>query len=307
MKKSINVLTPIIFLLFSTLIFQACGDDENPTSPEETGNIVEVAQSDDNFSTLVSALSDAGLVATLEADGPFTVFAPTNDAFSTLPDGLLSGLTTDQLRTVLSYHVISGAEIQSGDLQPPQAAETAAGSELYITSANGSVTINDKATVVTADIEASNGVIHAIDQVILPDAFLDVVGIVAKRYNLETLETAVAEAGLVSTLQGDGPFTVFAPNNASFEGIDLSQLSQQQLQSILTYHVLPDEVLSSGLSSSQTVTTVNGDELTIEVSQEGTVTLTDQQGNTYQVVEADLEGTNGVVHIINGVLMPATS
>ncbi|MGD8427634.1 MAG: fasciclin domain-containing protein, partial [Balneolaceae bacterium] len=138
------------------------------------------------------------------------------------------------------------------------------------------------------------------------DSYQDVVGIVAKRYLLQTLEDAVVQAGLGGTLQQstqDG-YTVFAPVNSAFDGIDLSTLSQEQLQGILTYHVLPAKVLSSDISSG-TVTTVNGATLEISVGGDGSVSLTDQAGNTYQVTTADLEGTNGVVHIIDGVLMPA--
>jgi uncharacterized surface protein with fasciclin (FAS1) repeats len=294
----------IALLLVFTL--QACGDDDDgPTNPpNETGNIVEVAESNDDFSDLVSALSDAGLVSTLEGDGPFTVFAPTNDAFGSLPDGLLSGLTTEQLAEILSYHVIAGSEIASGDLQAQQAVEAFAGGELFIT-ADADVVVNDNATVVNADVEASNGVIHAIDQVLLPDAYLDVVGIIAKRYGLQSLEDAVVGAGLAGTLQDEqASYTVFAPSNAAFSKVDLSGLSEQEIQDILTYHVLPNEVLSGDLQPAQVVQTVNGTELTIEAA-DGTVTLTDNSGQMYEVTQADLQGTNGVVHIIDGVLNPA--
>ncbi|PAU94707.1 hypothetical protein CK503_04330 [Aliifodinibius salipaludis] len=290
----------IAVLLVFTL--QACGDDDNgPTDPlNETGNVAEVAQSDDNFSDLVSALSDAGLVSTLEGDGPFTVFAPTNEAFGNLPDGLLSGLTNEQLTEILSYHVIAGSEIASGDLQPEQAVEAFSSGELFIT-ADGDVVVNDNATVVDADIEASNGTIHAIDQVLLPDSFLDVVGIVTKRYNLQSLEDAVVSENLASALQEDGPFTVFAPTNEAFGNVDLGD---QSLADVLQYHVISGEVLSGDLDAVQTVETLQGEEITIE-SADGTVTITDNSGQMYEVTEADLQGTNGVVHIINGVLNPA--
>ncbi|NIT59630.1 MAG: hypothetical protein GWN00_26445, partial [Aliifodinibius sp.] len=287
-----------ILLLFT---LQACGDDDNPTDPpNETGNIAEVAQSNDDFSDLVSALSDAGLVSTLEGDGPFTVFAPTNNAFGNLPDGLLSSLTNEQLTEILSYHVIAGSEIASGDLQSEQAVEAFAGGELFIT-ADGDVVVNDNATVVNADIEASNGTIHAIDQVLLPDSFLDVVGIVTKRYNLQSLEDAVVSENLASALQEDGPFTVFAPTNNAFSNADLGD---QSLAEVLQYHVIPAEVLSGDLQATQTVETLQGEDLLIEAA-DGTVTITDNSGQMYEVTEADLQGTNGVVHIINGVLNPA--
>ncbi|WP_445664008.1 fasciclin domain-containing protein [Fodinibius sp. AD559] len=299
-------LRTFLFNSFIAVLFiftlQACGDDDNgPTDPpNETGNIAEVAQSDDNFSDLVSALSDAGLVSTLEGDGPFTVFAPTNDAFGNLPDGLLSSLSNDQLTEILSYHVIAGSEIASGDLQSEQAVETFAGEDLFITT-GGNVVVNGNATVVNADIEASNGTIHAIDQVLFPDAYLDVVGIIVKRYGLQSLEDAVLSENLASALQADGPFTVFAPTNAAFSNADLGD---QSLADVLQYHVIPSEVLSDDLQATQTVETLQGEDLLIE-SADGTVTITDNSGQMYEVTEADLQGTNGVVHIINGVLNPA--
>lgn len=297
---------PIIVLsLMLTIAFSACSDDDSPVDNDE-GTIVEVAQANENFSILATAIVDAGLATTLDAEGPFTVFAPTNAAFGNLPDGLLESLSQAQLAEILSYHVIQ-SEVASTDLQAEQAVATVAGGQLFVTVTDGEVIVNDNATVIDADIPASNGIIHAVDQVLLPDSYLDVVGIIAKRYTLQTLEEAVVAANLAADLQQDteSGYTVFAPANEAFEGIDLSALSQEQLQSILTYHVLPTAVLSSELSSSQTVTTVNGATLQIDVASDGTVSLTDQQGNVYQVTQADLEGTNGVVHIINGVLMPS--
>ncbi|SMO46439.1 fasciclin domain-containing protein [Fodinibius sediminis] len=302
-KKSIAFWRNGLIALLALVMLQACDDDDGPTNPPDTtGNIAEVASSDDNFSTLVSALTDAGLVATLEGDGPFTVFAPTNDAFAKLPDGLLASLSNEQLVEILSYHVV-GAEIASGDLQSEQTVEALAGGELFVT-ANGGVTVNDAASVITADVEASNGIIHAIDTVLLPDSYQTVVGIIAKRYGLQALENAVVQAELAGTLSGDGPFTVFAPSDAAFENVDLSGLSQEELKAILTYHVLPQEVLSADVQSG-TVETVNGATIDIQVDSNGGVTLTDQAGNTSSVTTVDLQGTNGVVHIIDGVLLPA--
>src|SRR5699024_2301705 len=149
----------------------------NPPT-EEDQTIVEVAQANGNFTTLVSALQDAGLVDALNAEGPYTVFAPTDDAFASLPDGLLESLTTDQLTEILSYHVLT-AEVMSGDLQQEQQVEALAGGELFVT-VGEQVSVNNKTAVVTADVDASNGVIHAIDMVLLPDSYLDVVGIAQK-------------------------------------------------------------------------------------------------------------------------------
>ncbi|MGM0546655.1 MAG: fasciclin domain-containing protein [Bacteroidota bacterium] len=288
-----------VLLVFS---LQACGDDDDdngPTDPpSDTGNIVEVADSEDDFSDLVSALSDAGLVSTLEGDGPFTVFAPTNEAFADLEVDI-SVLSNDELAEILTYHVVE-ANIESGDLEPQQSVETVSGGEIFVTADNGDVRVNDIAAVVDADIEASNGTIHAIDQVLLPDSYQDVVSIIAKRYSLQALEDAVVSEDLASALQGEGPFTIFAPTNEAFENADLEG---EDVAEILQYHVLSSEVLSGDLEAAQTVETLQGEELTIEAA-DGSVTITDNSGQTYEVQQADLQGTNGVVHIIDGVLNP---
>lgn len=299
-NKSLTFLSNIFIALLLVFTIQACSDDDGLTNPpDETGNIVEVASSDDDYSSLVSALQDAELVSALEGDGPFTVFAPTNIAFQGVD---LSGLSQEQLQEILQYHVIP-ADIRSGDLAAEQSVDALAGGQLFVT-VDGQVMVNGVATVTSADIEASNGTIHAIDTVLLPDSFQTIVGVIIKRYNLQVLEDAVVQADLVSTLSGDGPFTVFAPSSAAFEGVDLSGLSQEELQEVLTYHVLSGEVLSGDVESG-TVETVNGATIDIEVGDDGSVSLTDQAGNTASVTTVDLQGTNGVVHIIDGVLSPS--
>jgi uncharacterized surface protein with fasciclin (FAS1) repeats len=247
----------------------------------------------------VGAIEQTGLKTTIQYQGPSTVFAPTDDAFSNLPDGLLSSLSDEQLAEILQYHVVSG-EIMSGDLEAQQAVPTLTQEDIFVT-ANGGVNVNGAASVVTADVEATNGVIHAIDEVLLPNKFITVVGIVTKRYDLSTLAGAVVEADLAATLSDtESEFTIFAPINSAFEGVDLSGLSQQELADILTYHVIPSKVLSGDLSDGQTATTVNGADISISIA-DGTVSI---NGDAVVVQTVDLEGTNGVVHIIDGVLSP---
>lgn len=293
----------------SVLTIQACDDDDDdPTSPGDTQNIVEVAQSDTNFTTFTPVLEQTGLSTTLEGDGPFTVFAPTNEAFNNLPDGFLDELSNEQLTEILSYHVIQN-EISSGDFEPEDTEQSLLNeAELFITS-NGSITVNDESTVVGPDIDASNGIIHSINRVLLPDAYSDVYAIIAKRYTLQNAQQAIQDAALVESVQQDTPegYTIFTPDNDAFNTLPedtLAGLTQEELQDLLTYHVLPNTVLSTDLVAFQTVETLNGDSLLIEVADE-TVSITDKNGNTYEVINPDLVGTNGVVHIINGVLIPS--
>jgi len=270
--------------------------------PDAYGTVVDAASKRYDFETLVSAVVDAGLADALSAaDGTFTVFAPTDDAFAALPEGLLESLSVEQLATILSYHVLP-VEVASGDLEDEQAPASLTDESVYVTVADGNVTVNGSAGVVAADIATSNGTIHAIDQVILPNAFLDIVGIASKNYMLSTLVSLVADADLVSTLQGDGPFTVFAPTNAAFEAVSetLETLTPEQVEEVLLYHTAATEALSGSLSDGMTVTTVQGEDITVNIDGEGNVTLND----SVNVTTVDLQGTNGVIHIIDGVLLP---
>merc|ERR1712115_702654 len=186
-------------------------------------NIVELAQSVDDLSTLVAAVVAGDLAETLSSPGPFTVFAPTNEAFGALPAGTLDTLlkpeNKDQLVDILTYHVLP-AQVLSTDLKPKQVVKTVEGKELFVTIYKGEVYAN-KAKVVGADNLASNGVAHIIDAVLLPpsalgDAKTNIVELAQSVDDLSTLVAAVVAGDLVETLSSPGPFTVFAPTNDAF-------------------------------------------------------------------------------------------
>lgn len=157
-------------------IAMACGGDDEedeatpiPTAPAATADIVDTAVAAGNFTTLAKALEEAGLVQTLKGEGPFTVFAPTDEAFAALPAGTLDSLLAnkDELTKVLTYHVVAG-RVTSDQVATMTEATTVEGSSLMVRVENGQVRIND-ATVVTADVQATNGVIHVIDRVLIPE------------------------------------------------------------------------------------------------------------------------------------------
>lgn len=276
---------------------------DNVLLPDEYNNVVENASKRYQFSTLVGALSDAGLFPALsDQDATLTVFAPTNSAFGNLPDGLIESLIPEQLGEVLAYHVFAEAAVQSGDLAAEQTIEALSGENIYVTANADGVTVNGRSGVVAADVISSNGVIHGIEEVLLPNAFVNVVEIAQKNYNLSTLVDLVAESDLVSALSDDSAnFTVFAPTNDAFEAVsdDLSELTPAQVSDVLLYHVLPNRFLSGDLAASQEVTTLNEENVLIEVAN-NEVTV---NGNS-QVTLADQDGTNGVVHVVNSVLLP---
>ncbi|MEQ8553234.1 MAG: fasciclin domain-containing protein [Cyclobacteriaceae bacterium] len=310
MKKTvlekINVqLLVLLAMTASLLTFSACNDDDDDMDDiGPVDNIVELAQGTPSLSTLVTAIVAADLTATLEGDGPFTVFAPTNDAFNDLPDGVLDYLLDNpsELAAVLQYHVVSG-KVLSTDLSSGTVATLNGNIEVNVGSG---VTINGTANVTTADVEATNGVVHIIDEVLIPAGFElpptdDIVELAQGTSNLSTLVTALTTADLVTTLQGTGPFTVFAPTNEAFENLPDGVLdylldNPTELAGILQYHVVSGSVFSTDLSSGM-VATLNGD-VDIDVSS-GVVI-----NGSATVMNADIEATNGVVHIIDEVLIP---
>lgn len=292
----------LILLVAFGLFIKAC-DSSSSTSPiePEEPTIVEIAANNEQFSTLVGALEEAGLVGALDGAGPFTVFAPTNDAFAALPQGTLESLTEEQLTDILTYHVIT-AEVPSTALQPTQTVVALNDQELFVTRTNGNVTVNGVSGVITADIFGSNGVIHAVNQVLLPDAFGNIVENAQKRYFLTSLVSAVVDAGLAATLADpDSDFTVFAPTNEAFDAIAevLPTLTPEEVTNVLLYHVLDMSVLSTDLQGEQTVPTLAGQDITVTV-QNGTVRINDSA----TVISADNVGTNGVIHVIDAVLIP---
>ena len=298
----------------------ACGADENDASVVEevvASDIVDVAVAADAFPTLVAALGAADLVDTLKGDGPFTVFAPTEEAFVELLGAL--GVTatelladTELLTSVLLHHVVPG-KVMSADLAGASElmVTTVQGGQVSVTESMGSVTI-DEATVVTADIEASNGVIHVIDKVLLPVVeevvASDIVDVAVAADAFPTLVAALGAADLVDTLKGDGPFTVFAPTEEAFVellgalGVTATELlaDTELLTSVLLHHVVPGKVMSADLAgaSELMVTTVQGGQVSVTESM-GSVTIDEAT-----VVTADIEASNGVIHVIDKVLLP---
>ena len=272
---------------------------------DNTQDIPTNAQNTGAHDSLVAALSHAGLVSALQADGPFTVFAPTDDAFAAAGIDLATFDTDEEnatLSDILLYHVVSG-EVASSDVTDGMSAEALNGDDLSFTVSDGSVMVND-ATVTSADVMASNGIIHVIDRVLMPPADLGDIPTIAQGTGIHTsLVAAVVQAELLTTLQGDGPFTVFAPTDDAFAaaGIDLAALDNDEgkatLTDILLYHVVSGAVPSSAVTDGMSATAVNGDDLSFAVG-EGVMV------NDANVVLADVPASNGVIHVIDKVLMP---
>ena len=290
------------------------------------------------LSTLVTAVSEAGLVDTLNSDGPFTIFAPTNDAFAAIPAEDLEAVLADQelLTSILTYHVVAGESLDAAALGAAGSAATVNGGELEF-GADGT-TVNG-VDVLCSNVMTANATVHIIGEVLLPPAddmgemeegammptgplcsavpadgegsfagMTDDTAATAASNNpvLSTLVQAVVAAGLVDTLNSDGPFTIFAPANPAFDALPAGTLDAvladtDLLTSILTLHVVAGEQLSSAdLAELDSVTTVNGADITLAVADDGTLMVNGQAS----VGCADIQTANATVHVIDAVLMP---
>ncbi|HYO24811.1 MAG TPA: fasciclin domain-containing protein [Lacipirellulaceae bacterium] len=276
--------------------------------------IVAAAAGNKDFSTLVAAVKAAGLVETLSGKGPFTVFAPTNEAFAKLPQGTVENLlkpeNKSQLVALLTYHVVAG-NVESDAAMKLAEAESVQGSVIPLKVKDGDLYVAG-ARVVKADLQCSNGVIHVIDSVIMPPApqgagepTADIVATASSIEDFSTLVAAVKAAGLVETLQGAGPFTVFAPTNEAFAALPagtveslLKPENKDKLVAILTYHVVPGRVMAADAAKLSAAETVQGGKLAIKAGPAG-VSI-----DKAKVLKADVACANGVIHVIDSVLMP---
>jgi len=268
-------------------------------------DIVDTAVSAGSFNTLVAAVKAADLVDTLKGNGPFTVFAPSDKAFDRLPEGTLDMLLKPEnkhlLTSILTYHVVPG-RVMASDVVSRTSAATVNGQRIDI-SLDGGVTV-DNANVVKTDITCSNGVIHVIDRVILPNTD-DIVTTAVKAGSFETLATALKTAGLIKALRGEGPFTVFAPTDAAIAKLPagtveslLKPANRDKLAAILKYHVVSGRVYAGDALAAQTATTLQGSRVRFGIPG-GTFMVNDAN-----VVQTDLETTNGVIHVIDRVILP---
>ena len=309
-------------LFFAT----GCKEDNDPAPQSPTQKtIAQIAADNGNFTVLVDALTRTGLLATVsDPNTNLTVFAPTDQAFAdllselNLPDldAVEAALGTDGLRTVVLYHVL-GAEVMSSMVSTGYVSTAATNTtndalSFYISTANG-VMINNRAEVKDFDIDASNGVIHVIDKVILPQTVYQLLEV---NPNFSALVTAlgVADGDLDDLLNGpaNGPFTLFAPTDAAF-GDALQELNLADLNAlvaalgtdgvadVLTYHVVSGNVNSDEVPTGA-VPTVNGENISISTT--GGVTVTDANSRVANVTTFDIQGINGVIHVLDKVLLP---
>lgn len=271
-----------------------------------SNDIVATAQQAGSFKTLAAALDAAGLVETLKGKGPFTVFAPSDEAFAKLPAGtvetLLKPENKQRLIAVLTYHVVPG-KVPAADVVKLTAAATVNGQRVDV-KVDGNKVLVDQARVVTTDIACSNGVIHVIDQVILPSSD-NIPTTAEKAGTFKTLLAAAKAAGLVGVLSGDQPLTVFAPTDEAFEKLPagtveslLKPENKEKLAAILKFHVVPGRVFSNDVLARKELKSVHGGALSASMKN-GVAMI-----NGATIVAADLDASNGVIHVIDSVMLP---
>jgi len=279
---------------------------------QPTTDILDTAVVAGSFKTLAAALQAAGLVETLKGKGPFTVFAPTDEAFAKLPAGTVESLlkpeNKGQLVSILTYHVVSG-NVAAKQAVTLKNAATVNGQRIDLSINGEQLKLNGKATVVKADIACSNGIIHVIDRVILP-VQKNILEVAAEAGSFSTLAAAIKAAGLADALSGKGPFTVFAPTDEAFAKLPagtveslLKPENKEKLASILKFHVIQGAAYADQVvAMTESKKTLEGQTFQIKV-REGKVTI----GNGAAmagVTNTDLEASNGVIHVIDTVLMP---
>jgi transforming growth factor-beta-induced protein len=325
-----------VVILAGLFIFSSCTKDEVSDTMVDAQpglkSVVEIATSNNDFTILVDALAKADLVNALDGDGPYTVFAPTNSAFENLFNKLgvngIEDLSAEALTPILLNHVVS-AQAESSSLISGYVSTLNTftpdmmGADVYIEvdgtksltrgedaetgeisqKVSKAVKINGSVNVIIADVLASNGVIHIIDEVILPSSVVD---FALSNPNFSTLVEAVVKADLVEALSAAGPFTVFAPTNQAFAmlfnelGVNgIQDIPAETLKPILLYHVIGDNVISTEVGKGS-VPTLNAD-ANIEID------IVDSKvmlNTSAQVIAVDVQGTNGVIHVIDKVLIP---
>ena len=293
----------------AAVLLTACGGDSDP-------NLIEALEIDADLSLLLEAVRAAGLEGTLRGSGPFTLFAPTNAAFVALLTEL--GTTKDAvfgdtalLTAVLTTHVL-GAEVRSAGVPVGQAVTTLQGGIVKPVAVGGGLGLvdgrNRTANVIAADIRCSNGVIHKIDRVLLP-ADKDIVQTAIATPQFSILVEAVVAAGLVDALSAPGPLTVFAPTDDAFAALltelgitkDALLADTALLTAVLTYHVVDGRVLASGVPIGADITTLQGGTFSVDAD----LAITDGRDRMASIVATDVLASNGVIHVIDRVILPA--
>jgi len=302
MIQTANTRIPVlIFFLACSIWLTSCLNTNNSAGSDQALSsqlLLERAQTFDDLSTFNSYVDESNLAEMISDSDAYTLFAPSDDAFAQLPDGVLDTLSTEALTDVLAYHVTDTALFAS-EFKQTQRLTTLQGEDVFLTRGSNTITIN-QGQLIAGNFRSQNGILHATNRVLFPDSYLDVTGIFGKRYTLHVFEEGIKAVALDDTLQetsGDG-FTVFTPTNTAFNNTSTPEDSAA-VGNLLEYHIIPQKLTSVDFEGSQTFETLNGEQVTIE-AQNNTIMVNGEA----TITTGDLIGTNGAVHIIDKVLSP---
>lgn len=316
--KIIQNFKKVLLVAFLATFAFSCEEDQATPTPAKT-TITDVAKATPNLSILVQALTRAELATTLTGTGPFTVFAPTNTAFSAFlsANGFanIDAVPVPVLKEILLNHVVSGS-VRSTALTTTYIKTLAKGPasatntlSLFVNTANSMVRLNGVSTVVMADVTASNGVIHIVDAVIgLPTIVTHATANAATFSTLVSLLNRNGQPNFVNILGGNGPFTVFAPTNTAFTNLNtelapggIAGVSADNITKVLQYHVTNGNVLAASLMNNQSVATLVNQNFTVNLTP---TRITDIRARVTNITTVDVQCTNGVIHVVDKVLLP---
>jgi transforming growth factor-beta-induced protein len=310
-KLLLPILALVAVLATAAVAFGGGGDSPaQPATKAPKKNIVETAVGAGQFDTLVSLVQKAGLAETLSGKGPYTVFAPTDKAFEKVPAETLAKLGDDPeaLKRVLLYHVADG-RYPAARVVREDSINTLAGPRVDV-QVRGDVVRVGGARVIMPDVRASNGVIHAINRVLIPPTKpaarapkKNIVETAVAAGQFDTLVSLVKQAGLAETLSGKGPYTIFAPTDKAFKKVPADTLKalgddRDALERVLLYHVADGRYPAARVARKQSIETLAGPRLKVQVR--GDVV---RVGGA-RVITPDVRASNGIVHAINRVLIP---
>jgi uncharacterized surface protein with fasciclin (FAS1) repeats len=302
--KQMRVTLAVMLLTSMAIISTSCNKDDDPSGPS---NIAVIVSTNPNFSILNTAITRAGLTAALSG-GSLTVFAPDNDAFaaSGITAATVNSLPVATLDSILKYHVL-GSKVSSSSVPASDAVPTLLGTSLFASRNANGVFVNG-IKVKSADLQASNGVIHVISKVLIPPT-KTIAQIAASDPNFSFLLAAVTKAGLAGAVSGAGKYTVFAPTNAAFQAAgfnsiaDINAASTDLITTVVKYHVITTNVFASDLSDGLTTASLQGGNLTVNLTP-ARVKISSSANPSSNITAADIVATNGVIHVIDRVLLP---
>ncbi|MDZ7896858.1 MAG: fasciclin domain-containing protein [Arcicella sp.] len=312
MKNLRKLFAPLSIVLLSVVVFSSCKKDDPVAAPKD---ITDVAIGDAQFSTLVAALTKANLVTTLKGTGPFTVFAPNNAAFTKAGITSLDNQSAAALTPILTSHVLSGT-VKAADVKSGAVSTVNTANQIYLSKNTDGVFINGNIKVIATDVTASNGVIHVIDNVIIPPT-QNLVTIAAGNTNFSELVSLVGAAdpavGAALTNASANGLTVFAPTNAAFTELYrttpkatlLLPANRGLLTNVLLYHVVPGRVFSTDLpnvGATEVQTALSTGKVSFDLA--GGAKVKGKASGNSNITSANILATNGVIHVIDKVLLP---